>query len=212
MPVVFCKPDALSGPRRTVTRERAVALLTALAGMCSGTGAGTLVPVPWRSAAERAAVQVSERARTETPFQGAVREGGTASAQLLKMVDALPAGVVATSELLELSLGGLGFGVRSAHRLVLGEVGVDAVYAGATTTTEYEPVRARLLEYLAAEEVEVWDLEAGQAACVLQWWKTYVRHLLLDRRPGEYLLRNLVHVCDGPDADYLLGRVHGTGH
>ncbi|KIF76096.1 hypothetical protein QR77_23850 [Streptomyces sp. 150FB] len=211
MPLVFCKPDALSGPHRTMARERAVALLTALAGMCSGTGT-SLVPGLWRPPAERAAVQVSERARTEAAFQGTAREGGTASARLLGVVETLPFGVVETRELLELSLAGLGFGIRSAHRLVLGKAGVDAVYAGATTTTEYELVRARLLEYLAADEVEVWDLDGGQAGCVLQWWKTYVRHLLLDRRPGEYLLRNLVHVCEGPDAGYLLGRVHGTGH
>ncbi|WP_207309429.1 hypothetical protein, partial [Streptomyces kasugaensis] len=204
----FCKPDALYGPHSRVDRERAVALLSALAAMCCASYP-VEVDCARRPAVRRAAVQVAERSATESAFRGTVYRPEAAAALLAASAQALPAGPSATRDVLRLAVEGLGFSVGAEHRLVLGEQGVDAVYGGVTTTVEFGQVRSDLVAYLAAEEVDVWLLSGGQEACVLQWWKTYVRHVLLDRRPGEYLLRNLVHVCDGPDGEYLIGRVRG---
>ena len=102
---------------------------------------------------------------------------------------------------------GLGFEVEVSARLVLGEAGVDAVYANTVSTAEFAEIRPGLISYLASDEIEVWRLSGRQAGCALQWWKTYARQMLVDREPGVHLLRNLVHACDGPDASYLSGRL-----
>ncbi|MFD7629326.1 hypothetical protein ACFV7Q_25425 [Streptomyces sp. NPDC059851] len=208
MPVVFCKPDALYGPRSTVDGQRAAALLSALAARCADDGPEG-VGEPWRTGAERAATQIAERARGEAAFQGTLTDADEAAVRLRDVAGRLSPGAISTREVLRLSVQGLGFVLEAERRVVLGEAGVDAVYGGATTTVEFDRVRADLVDYLAADSVEVWLLNGKQAECALQWWKTYVRHMLLDRKPGEYLLRNLVHVCDGPDADYLAGRLQG---
>lgn len=208
MPVVFCKPDALYGPHSTVDGQRAAALLTALAARCAGDGLEGVAET-WRGGAERAATQIAERARSEPAFRGALIDPDSAAVRLQWTSRALGPGPVPTRDVLRAAIEGLGFELEAERRVVLGERGVEAVYAGATTTVEFEEVRKDLVEYLAADPVEVWLLSDRQEECALQWWKTYVRHMLLDRRPGEYLLRNLVHVCDGADAGYLRGRVRG---
>lgn len=211
MPVVFCKPDALHGPHSTVEPRRAVALLAALADHCAGRGPGDLTG-PWRVRAGRAATQITERAWTEPAFRGTLVEPNAAAERLGRAaheaLSAVPA-PARTRDVLRATVEGLGFQVESARQVVLGKQGVEAVYAEATTTVEFEQVRRDLVDYLADEPVEIWMLAGVQAECVLQWWKTYVRHMLLDRRPGEYLLRNLVHVCDGVDAEYLAGLLRG---
>lgn len=54
----------------------------------------------------------------------------------------------------------------------------------------------------------VW-LAGDQHPAVLQHWKTYVRHILVSRpATSEHLLRDLVHVCEGPDADHLTRLLH----
>jgi hypothetical protein len=208
MPVVFCKPDALYGPASMVDGQRAGALLAALAARCGKNGLAG-VDGRWRPAAERAAVQISERARSEPTFRGALHGAQGAHARLTRAAAILGPGPVSTSAVLRTCVEGLGFAVQMARRIILREAGVTAVYGGATTTVEFEEVRTALFDYLATEPVDVWVLSGEQDACVLQWWKTYVRHMLLDRRPGEYLMRNLVHVCDGSDADYLQRRLAG---
>ncbi|MEV0845510.1 hypothetical protein AB0J21_06400 [Streptomyces sp. NPDC049954] len=136
--------------------------------------------------------------------------GPEATAERLRQAARLPwGGPEPTRDVLRRAVRQLGFEVEAERQLVLGERGVEAVYAGATATVQFDRIRAELVEYLASDPVEVWLLSGRQAACALQWWKTYVRHMLLDRQPGEYLLRNLVHVCDGPDAGYLAGLVRG---
>ncbi|NBM14465.1 hypothetical protein [Streptomyces sp. GC420] len=208
MPVVFCKPDALYGPHSTVDGQRAAALLTALAARCAGDGLEGVAEA-WRTGAQRAATQIAERAGTEPAFRGTLIAPDAAAVRLQQASHVLGSGPVPTRDVLRAAVEGLGFELEAERRVVLGERGVEAVYAGTTTTVEFEDVRKDLVDYLAADSVEVWLLSDRQEECALQWWKTYVRHMLLDRRPGEYLLRNLVHVCDGADADYLRGRVRG---
>ncbi|MFF4339377.1 hypothetical protein ACFY00_05465 [Kitasatospora sp. NPDC001540] len=186
--------------------QRAGAFLRALAAHCRG-GGWERVPEEWRTAADRAARQVAERAVTEPSFRGALVDAVAVAERLEATAAGLPIGERPVLEVLLLAVEGLGFAVKERARLVLGEVGVDAVYQDSATTVEFAAVRASLLEYLAGHPVEIWRLSDGQAECALQWWKTYVRQMLLDREPGVHLLRNLVHACDGPDADYLLGRL-----
>ncbi|MFJ1647529.1 hypothetical protein [Streptomyces sp. NPDC088258] len=208
MPVVFCKPDALQGPHSTVGGRRAAGFFAALAAQCAGDGPESLVE-PWRTGAERAAIQIAERARTEEGFRGTLVGPECAAERLRQAGRLLWSGPEPTWGVLRRAVRQLGFEVEAERRLILGKRGVEAVYAGATTTVQFGRVRAELVDYLASDPIEVWLLSGRQAACALQWWKTYVRHMLLDCEPGEYLLRNLVHVCDGPDAGYLAGLVRG---
>ncbi|MFF9349488.1 hypothetical protein [Streptomyces sp. NPDC014734] len=208
MPVVFCKPDALDGPHSTVRGHRAAGFYAALAAQCAGEGPEGLVE-PWRTSARRAATQIAERAQTEEAFRGMVVAPDAAAERLRQASRLLADGPEQTRGVVRRAVRLLGFEVEAERQVVLGEAGVEEVYGGATTTVEFERVRADLVNYLASDPVEVWLLSGRQDPCVLQWWKTYVRHMLLDRKPGEYLLRNLVHVCDGPDAAYLAGLLHG---
>lgn len=202
--MVFCKPDALRGQRSRVPAGRAGAFLRALAAGCGGAAE---VPAEWAAAAGRAARQVAERAVTEPAFQGTILDAAGAARRLETAAARLAGGAVATPHALRAAAEGLGFEVEASARLVLGEAGVDAVYAGTVTTAEFAVIRPDLIGYLARDEIEVWRLSGGQAGCALQWWKTYARQMLVDREPGVHLLRNLVHACDGPDAGYLSGRL-----
>jgi hypothetical protein len=207
MPVVFCKPDALDGPHSRVEGERAAAMLMALAVHCLGGDGRHRIPAQWKASADRAALQVAERAATEPSFRGSLTNARAVANRLDAAADTMKASSASTRHVLMLALDGLGFTVRESARLVLGESGVDLVYGHGVTTTDYWTVRSDLMEYLAECHIEVWTLAASQEECALQWWKTYARQMLLNREPGMHLLRNLVHVCEGPDAVYLVGRL-----
>ena len=87
--------------------------------------------------------------------------------------------------------------------------GVDDVFTALSDPTRREVLRSlserpELTASRLAGELQITRQAVAKHLAALQHWKTYVRHLLLERSPnGGHLLRNLVHVCDGPDADYL---------
>ncbi|MFI6579474.1 NUDIX domain-containing protein [Nocardiopsis sp. NPDC050513] len=200
MNVVMAKPDALAGPAASARRDQAQGFLLGLARHLDPS-----VPLSESSAvrADRAARQVRERAESEPAFAGRPRHGGECSARLLGLAELLPPGAIATADLLTLSLEGIGFSVTHHADHTLSEQDVDAIYQEATAA-DYRELRPQLIDYLAGQPVRVLWLDGDQHPALLQHWKTYVRHLLLERPPGGgHLLRNLVHVCEGEDAHYL---------
>ncbi|TRV79509.1 hypothetical protein FKN01_10190 [Streptomyces sp. 130] len=208
MPVVFCEPDALDGPHSTVRGHRAAGFYAALAAQCAGDGPEGLAE-PWRTSARRAAARIAERARTEEAFRATVVAPDAAAERLRQAGRLLWDGPEQIRDVVRRAVRLLGFEVEAERRVVLGEAGVGAVYGGAATTVESGRVRAGLMHHPASDPVEVWLLSGRQDPCVLQWWQTYARHMLVDREPGEHPPRNLVHVCDGPDAAYLAGLLYG---
>lgn len=196
MPVVMAKPDALTGSASEVSCQRVEGLLLALARYC---GHSAAVAPELAESAERAAQQISERAATEPSFAGTPRDCGGCVQDLLALNEHLPRRPLATIKALLISLRGLGFRVthQTDHLMTIADV--DAVYA-----EEYQQIRPQLIDYLVGNPVRVVWLAGDQHPAALQAWKTYVRHILVSRpATGEHLLRNLVHVCEGPDADHL---------
>jgi hypothetical protein len=204
---VFCKPDALVGDLAVISGDLAAALLLALAVACEPSSSVT-VPSPYARAAQRAAHQIRERARGESTFRGRPRRPVQCVrrlADLADSIDSLPD--VRTVAALRLALAGMGFQLEVCRSHFCTAADVDGIYGLTTTTVAYATVRTQLCEYLVGREIEVWWLRGDQAAAMLEWWKTYVRHLLLPRPQGTYLLRNLVHVCEIPDQAYLSERL-----
>lgn len=200
MPVVMAKPDALGGPTALVTRGQAQGLLL---GLARHVDRSIILPPDIAETANRAIRQVRERADSEPSFAGELRHQSHCAARLLELADVFNGETIPTWEVLTISLSGLGFRASRhvTHTVTAGDV--DAIY-GDTTAEKYRHLRPLLVDYLAGHTVRVSWLTGDQHPAALQHWKTYVRHHLLQRPPGGgHLLRNLVHVCEGPDADYL---------
>lgn len=199
--VVIFKPDSLFGQASRSDRVRAAGLLLGLAGHC---GANTELPEAVADLAVRACRQIRERAKTELTFRGHINARTLCATNLMAAVERLsPEPFLRTVDVAILALRGLGFEIARSVDHRCDEADIDGIY-GQITADVYRDVRPQLVGYLNGQIVRVCWLEGDQDPCVLQHWKTYVRHLLLNRPTGgTFLLRNLVHVCDGPDALYL---------
>lgn len=201
---IFCKPDVRGGVHTQTRADRARAFLLGLAAMCRGGRSLEGVPRAYVAAASNAARQARERATTEPTFVGEPIHPESLSAQLATEADAFCGSeTVATSIVLQAAIRGLGFTVVASRIHVCNEADVDGIYSATTTTSSYSSVRDQLLDYLVGHELLIWWLEGEQPAALLEWWKTFARHVLIDRDPDEHLLVNLVHVCGEEDARYL---------
>jgi len=201
MEIVFCKPDALSGLHSIVPRLRASSLLFALASACDSSDL-SFIPENLRALAGRAAKQIHERSMTELTFKGSVAHKQESATRLRQSVSLLEDETLPTLSVLRQSIEGLGFSIEEAYRHVCTESDVEAIYPSHPGRSG--DIHLELIDYLVGHPIEIWWLSGEQHPCVLQWWKTYVRHLFKDRLPNqEYLIRNLVHVCDGEDRLYL---------
>lgn len=198
----MCKPDALYGATARVPGDRAASLLLALSHHC---GATVALPRAADLAGNRAARQIRERAATEPSFTGTIRDAAGCAMSLQATAERMSGtGCVPTVAAVTAALRGLGYGIEHVAEHCCTEHDVDAIYAE-QTAGDYPAIRAELLDYLAGQPIRVYWLRGEQQPCALQYWKTYVRHVLQTGRriEGEYQLRNLVHVCEGPDASYL---------
>lgn len=215
VPMVFCKPDSLVGERSVTEPDRARVFLAAL-GQLTGRHARTpMVPMidgAWSDRIAWANRQIVERAVSELAFRGQVAAAVDCVERLARAAASWPDEPQPTVAVLRRSVECFGFQLASSAEVILTEADVDSIYRGATSTANYEQVRAALLAYLVGHPIHLWKLAGVQDRAVLQWWKTYVRHILMDREPGTYPLRNLVHVCEGPDEVYLERFVAGSGH
>lgn len=62
---------------------------------------------------------------------------------------------------------------------------------------------SRLHDYLDNKCVQIIKVTGSHEGFLLQHWKTFVRHFLIKNRTEKYPLRNLIHVCDGSDYEYI---------
>lgn len=97
----------------------------------------------------------------------------------------------------------LGFRIISDSYIKLSIDDVNNIYITDQMENDNPEISLRLHEYLDNKKVRVIKLRGKYAGFLLQHWKTYVRHFLIVNKKEKYPLRNLIHVCDGTDFDYI---------
>ena len=203
MPLIMLKPDALSGVHSEIETTRASAFLCALAGEFSLPRRVLKLERRFQTAADRAHRQVSERRVTEEAFQGIPKDPIHVSKRLLSLSGKLPKRNISTEKVLLAAVLALGFVTISETLHTCTRNDIDHIY-GNPPSEEYSKILNTLIEYLAEKNVKCFLLSGYQSSCVLQFWKTYARHLLIERPDddGTYLVQNLVHVCDSNDRNF----------
>ena len=201
---MLCKPDALAGGSSVVSGTRASAFLLTLASICASEHDSVTVPPQHGEAAEAARRQVRERAETESSFRGEVQDSAAVIARLCTRARSVAhlSGVPVRQLLIE-ALEGLGFRIVEVtpHQCTAEDVG--NIYGFDPYAETLDSVPRQLLGYLAGQPTLVVRIEGTQSGATLEWWKTAARHILIDREGSNYLLVNLVHVCERSDAAYL---------
>jgi hypothetical protein len=192
MPLVVLKPDCSMGNKSRIPSSAARNFLIALAWEFDASTVSELPKIA-RIRAARAHRQIVERRRSETAFQGHPKDRASVSRKLLNLSTSYQATDVSTSALLVRSLAVLGFVVCRRTKRECTRSDVSLLYGDLTLNGA---LRARLESYLLGHPICLCLLKGNQHPCVLQIWKTYVRHMLLRRPSVGYLLRNLVHVAD----------------
>lgn len=210
MPIVVFKPDALSGRYARVSRLRAAEFLSAMARHF---GATHLEPDGKVEKLLRKAQQhVIERAASDPMFVGPVRSRRACAERLLTAAAlARHTASVCTATIATRALVALGFGVLDVVTHVFDESDLVNVYSEVVNAEEGR-LRRALHRYLVGHSVCVVRLDGAQHPCVLQHWKTFLRHAIQGRTRSQYRLRNLVHVCGRADGRYLNRLLWGRRH
>jgi hypothetical protein len=207
--IVFYKPDALEGIHSRVSGARAGLFCRAIALHLGATEVGLTADA--LATASAALAQITERSTTEAEFVAQVREPVTCRESLLSSALAFEAtATVATVSVLDRGLGDLGFDEQARVWHTCSERDVDAIYCAAACGDSGSSIVEQLRSFLGGHVIQIVVLGGFQDPKLLQHWKTIARHALLDRRTPDNRLRNLVHVCESADRQFVAALAGST--